>query len=195
VRRVLALILLACTAQAAPGPYARPARIAYLERALAAVRGLDIEPRRALAAELRLGARRRCRADVATPALACLLDVARATCEREPAARRPACHLVADVIVTNQQAESELVDEATRARFVARGGDYRAALDAELRVHHAELAAELALAEPGPDSDLPRRIDRFCAGPRPLAWQRCAAAIVWYIGTYGRQPATPRATP
>ena len=183
----------AAAAPAGERPYARPSRLTYVGRALEAVRGLGAERREALADELQLGARRRCRSGLVTPPVACLLDLAETACAAEPPERRRDCHLVADVILANQVSEDELVDEATRTRLVQQGGDYRAALRAELRLRQAALAAELALAEPGPEGNLPERIDRFCAShDRPLAWQRCAAAIVWYIGSYdGSKPRPP----
>lgn len=173
-------------------PYARPARLAYLADALAAVRALGPSGRRALEDELHQGARRRCRADQGEPTAACLVGLARARCAAEPPARQPACHLAADVALANRLAEPEMVDEATRARFVGQGADYREAMRAELLRRRTTLAAEFALAEPGPDGELPARIDRFCARrDRPLAWQRCAAALVWTVGSYedgGRPP-------
>ena len=179
-----ALLALLLTARPAAAGHGRPDRLAYLSRAVDAVRRLGGEGRGALADAMQTGARRRCRADRGDPSIACLIDLARAHCESQPPPARATCHLAADVVVTNLLSESELVDQATRVRFVTRGGDYRAAMRAELRVRYAALAADFALAEPGRDGDLPARIDRFCARPdRELAWQRCAAALVWYIGT------------
>jgi hypothetical protein len=174
------------TPRPAAADHGRPARVAYLSRAVDAVFRLGSEGRAALADAMAVGARRRCRADRGEPSIACLIDLARAHCQSQPAPARAACHLAADVVVTNLLSESELVDQATRVRFVNRGGDYRAAMRAELRARYAALAADFALAEPGPGSDLPARIDRFCARPdHELAWQRCAAALVWYIGAHG----------
>lgn len=94
-------------------------------------------------------------------------------------------------MLTNQHAEYDLVDEKTRVRLVRTSSDYHAAITAELRAMFALLAAELVLA--GDDGDLATRIDRFCAtreavrcapnarGCVPsLAWQRCAAGLVWF---------------
>ncbi len=178
------LLALLMPGQAA-ADHGRPHRVAYLSRAVDAVRHLGSDGRGALADAMQTGARRRCRSDRGEPSIGCLIDLARTHCESQPPTSRAACHLAADVAVTNLLSESELVDEATRVRFVNRGGDYRAAMRAELRVRYAALAADFALAEPGAAGDLPARIDRFCARPdRELAWQRCAAALVWYIGAH-----------
>jgi len=176
-------LLLALGGAAAAHTYARPGRVAYLARALEAVRQLGVQGRGELAGALQTGARRRCGADRGEPSITCLVDLARAHCEAQPSVRRSACHVAADVVVANLLSESELVDEATRVRFVNQGGDFRAAMRAALLVEYAALAAEFGLAQPGGDVDLPSRIDRFCARPEgTLAWQRCAAALVWYIG-------------
>lgn len=181
----LALLAPFLTPGRAAADHGRRDRVAYLSRAVDAVRHLGGAGRGALSDVMQTGARRRCRADRGEPSIACLIDMARAHCEAQPPAARAACHVAADVVVTNLLSESELVDKATRVRFVSQGGDYRAAMRAELLVRHAALAADLILAEPGADGDLPARIDRFCARPdRELAWQRCAAALVWYIGAH-----------
>ncbi len=184
--RCLGLALVALlTPRAAAADHDRANRVAYLSRAVNAVRHLGSEGRGALADAMQTGARRRCRADRGEPSIACLIDLARTHCESQPPPARAACHLAADVVVTNLLSESELVNEATRVRFVNQGGDYRAAMHAELRVRYAALAADFGLAGPGVAGDLPARIDRFCARPdRELAWQRCAAALVWYIGAH-----------
>jgi hypothetical protein len=170
-------------AQPAPAPYAREARVAYLASALDAMRALGGAGRTELERALYQGARASCRAALATPSIGCTIDVAHAACDPRPDAA--ACLVAADVILVNQRAENEWLDDATRMQLVGASTDYHTALLAELDVEHGALAAELALAEPraltGPT--LPARIDRFCAyRERGPDWQRCAAALVWYIG-------------
>ena len=191
----VAIALAALGALAAPAAadpsYARPARLAYLAGALRAVGELGAE-RDALDDALHTDARRRCRADATQPSVACLIDAARARCDGGSPTSRPACHRAADVALTNLLSESELVDEATRVRLVSAGGDYRAAMRVELARRRAALVADMALSQPGADAELPARIDRYCAArERALAWQRCAAAIVWYIGGYPRTGDAP----
>jgi hypothetical protein len=177
--RLLVLVALLLAAPAwAGGEYARPRRVAYLDRALAALRSLGAGGRRSLEEEVHAGARRRCRADRQTPSITCLIEVAGATCGARPVAARASCHLAADVIVTNLLAEEEMVDEGTRARLVGQG-DYRGRLRAALAARHRTLAADLVLAQPA--GALPDRIDRFCTDAGELAWQRCAAALLWYL--------------
>ncbi len=175
---VLAICLLAGVAAAEP---ARDARVAHLAQALAE---LQADPR-ALERVLYDAGRARCGT---TPTTACLIAVAREVA--------PARLAAADVIVTNLHAEHDLLDQATRVRLVRTSSDYHTGVLAELRAKYAILAAELVLAEP--DDNLAARIDRFCAlrdqtarrcapgAPACLgsiAYQRCAAGLVWFAST------------
>jgi hypothetical protein len=176
-------------AQPAAAPYARTSRVAYLAAALDAVRALGAAGRTELERALYQGARTSCRAALATPAIGCTIDVAHATCD--PRADAAACLVAADVILTNQRAETEWVDEAARMQLIGASTDYHTAVLGALDVRHGALAAELVLAEPAAltAATLPARIDRFCTrrdgGPD---WQRCAAALVWYVGSRGDIP-------
>jgi hypothetical protein len=157
--------------------YEPPTRVDYLAHALAAVRGLGADGRAALDDALYQGARRACHADQVTPAIACQLELARATCTT------PDCALAADVILTNQRSENEFVDEATRMNILGSAADFHVGLRAELANRYAALAADFALAAPGADAELPARIDRFCSHrEQDPSWQRCAAALIWWIG-------------
>jgi hypothetical protein len=178
----------------APGPYAEPVRTAHLQRALDALRALGDAGGQALDRELHAAVRARCRPTGSRPpATSCMALAARGICDRRP---DPAgCAAAADIVLTNQHAEPDLLDEATRLRLVRTSADYHAAVLGELRARSALLAAELALAAPQADA---AAIDRFCverdrAGsacdPRAalcvpsLPWQRCAAALIWFVST------------
>jgi hypothetical protein len=190
---VRAWILVIAVAGLARGDgYARDHRVAHLALALAELRAADPRPfERALHEGVRAG----CRTANRPPTTACMAGVARALC------RTPGCLAAADIVLANQHAEADLIDEATRMRFVQRGGEYHAAVLAELARRYALLAAELAMFAPR-DPDLAGRIDRFCARRDEavhrcgddraarscipsLPWQRCAAGLVWYIATAG----------
>src|SRR5688572_9650977 len=123
----LLLVLLAAS-PAAAGPYAQDQRVDAVGRALAAVRGLGASGRAALEQELYEGGRTVCRAGMGVPPLSCLLRMAKKVCDARPAAARDACHRVADVLVTNALAETELVNEAERMKLLASAPDFRAAL-------------------------------------------------------------------
>jgi hypothetical protein len=156
--------------------YAAAPRVEYLGRALAAVQALGADGRAALEQEMDEGVRTKCRADAQTPAIACQVELARSVC----AGRGDECLLAADVISTNRRSENELVDEATRVRILGESADFRVGLRAELDARYAALAAELALTS---GADLAVRIDRLCSHREAdPSWQRCAAALIWYIG-------------
>jgi hypothetical protein len=172
-------------AQPAPGPYVATARAAHLARALAAGRALGADGRTALERELYDQGRSSCRATTDLPAAACMIERARAACATRP--DRDGCLAFADAIIVNQRAETEVVDRATRMRVVAGAPDYHDGMLAEVAKHAATLAADLVLADPAPlgadPAAVAARIDRFCAGRATPDYQRCAAALVWYIAT------------
>jgi hypothetical protein len=163
-------------------------RVGHLALALDAVHGLGPAGRDQLARDLYDASRTRCHADVATPTTACLVEAARALC------RDDSCKAAADVIVANLRASPDWIDEATRAKLVRSSADYRAALFGELQHRFGALAAELALAN-GRDAaaidKLCRERDRAvhaCRDDDPtcvpsLPWSRCAAALVWFVGS------------
>jgi hypothetical protein len=167
---------------------ARADRIEYLSRALSAVHDLGAR-RDQLERDLYDASRTRCHADVAQPTTACIADAAAALCRGDTA-----CEAAADVVTANLRASSDWLDEATRAKLVRSSTDYRVALFAELQHRFGALAAELALSN-GHDA---RAIDKLCRerdravhacrddDPTcvpSLPWSRCAAALVWFVGS------------
>jgi hypothetical protein len=169
-------------------------RVEQVTRALAAVRGLGPAGRDRLDRELYTAARAQCRADTATPAVTCLITAARSACATDP--DRARCAAAADVVITNLRASKALVDEPTRIRLARSSTDYRVALAAELRRRYAILAAELVLGGAGPAREA-AAIDALCmhrdreihacepgdaACVPSLAWSRCVAALVWFVG-------------
>lgn len=185
---LILLVLTAATATAEP-MYASTARVAHLRAALDALAKVD---RKGLELELHTAVRTRCRANTTRAATGCMIEVGRAVCAGKP--DRAACLAAADVMLTNQHAETDLVDDATRMKLVRGSSDYHAAIGAELWAIYALLASELALA---PQAGEPAaRIDAFCTGRDhsvhacepgakacvpSLAYQRCAAGLVWFV--------------
>jgi len=175
-------------------------RAAYVARALAAVRALGPDGRAALDRAVYDATRARCRTDAGPAPARCSIDAAKSACETAP--DQTSCDAAADVIATNLRGVSELVDDATKARLVRGSTDYHAALAAELLHRYALLATELAISSRA-DPEAPETIDQFCAhrDERPhtcepgdaacipsLAWPRCVAALVWYVGSVGAAP-------
>jgi len=186
----LVLALTQAHAQAPADTYERTARVAHLAAALAALRDLGDAGRLALERELHDAVRLRCKTG-ARPA--CMIDVARELCSTRVAVA--ACTAATDVMLTNQHAEHDLLDAQTRARLVRTSTDYHAAVLAELTTIYRLLAGELVLAA-HPDREVPAQIDRFCAARDEIArrcepgatacvgsiaYQRCAAGLIWFI--------------
>jgi hypothetical protein len=179
---IVALVALHSGAHADAPSYARDRRVAYIDRALGALRSMAPAATTALEDALQAGARSQCKAAYGRPPVNCLVQVAQSHCEARPPGERISCHLVADVALANLLGESELIDDKTRIGLMNESGGFRAAMRAELRRRYATLAAEMALTTT--HAAAAEQIDAFCAGTRrTLPWQRCAAAIVWYVGS------------
>lgn len=166
------------------GPPSRAARVA---RQLQALETTPEQTRESLRHQLLGRARASCGANVSLPPLACLEAEADKTCS--PRADQTRCLLIADLVWVNYLARDEWLGPNRRRSIIERGGDVRAALEAATQRAYARLAADFALGGKG---QLPAAIDGYClegrAKVRVLPWNRCVAALVWYIGTNaGRQ--------
>jgi hypothetical protein len=100
------------------------------------------------------------------------------------------------VLLTNQHAEPDLIDDQTRMKLLRGSTDFHAAVLAALEAKYALLAAELALVPQA--TDRAAQIDGFCTtrdrevhscepGEKAcipsIAYQRCAAGLAWYVVT------------
>ncbi len=186
---VVAGLLVSPTAAADP-TYAEMARVAHLRSSLDALAKLGTA-RGALEIELNNAVRTKCRINTTRPATSCMIEVGQAICAVRP--DRAACVAAADIMLTNQHAETDLIDDVTRMKLVRGSTDYHAAIGAELWARYALLASELVLAPPGEPAG---RIDAFCVGRdrtvhacepgakacvASVAYQRCAAGLVWFL--------------
>jgi hypothetical protein len=169
------------------------ARVAHIAKALAELTSDAIALDRTIYEAVRL----QCK----PVTLACMLTVARARCAER------GCMAAADVIVTNQHAERDVLDDMTRMKLVRTTSDYHAAVLAEVREKvQRVLAAELVLARPAPS--VAARIDRVCVERDHVAarrcergtpacvasvpYNRCVAALVWFVSTESRTEDGPR---
>lgn len=190
----LAIALLPAIAAAEP-TYAESARVAHLRASMDALAKLGPE-RATLERELNEAVRTKCRVNATRPATSCMIEVGRATCASK--AERATCIAAADIMLTNQHAETDLLDDVTRMRLVRGSTDYHAAVLAEMWARQALLASELVLAPPAEPA---ARLDAFCIGRDrtahacepgakacvpSLAYQRCAAGLVWFLANQER---------
>jgi hypothetical protein len=189
VRALVLLLALAATARAEP-TYAGTARVAHLRASLDALAKLGAQ-RGPLEIELNNAVRTKCRINTTRPATSCMIEVGRAICAAKP--DRATCIAAADVMLTNQHAETDMIDDITRMKLVRGSTDYHAAIGAEMWARFALLASELVLAPPAEPAT---RIDAFCVGRdravhacepgakaciASVAYQRCAAGLVWFL--------------
>jgi hypothetical protein len=174
--------------------YAPEQRVAYLAAALEALASIDASTLRDTERYIYLVERNQCQAPIAALRLGCLLEAAGRSCRQRAAAQRAACDAISDILITNRLSEGEFVSRKTRYDLMSKASDYREAMVRALRRRYATLALELGLSDPETRrADQPEKlaaaIDKYClevASTRSMAWQHCAAALVWFIGTSTR---------
>lgn len=194
IRAVVAAGLIAALAPAPAGAdsgYGEKARIAYLGAQLEAIRATGAADLATLADEIYQGGRSKCQTASTRLRIACLIELGREVCALRPGTR---CMLIADVIVTNLLGENQFVDREARFEIMSAADDFRPALVHELRARYAALVTEMVVSrELAAAPDLNAGIDRFCIAyghARELPWQRCVAAIIWYVGTEEKRTET-----
>ena len=195
--RALWLLAFAVVSWSVPGaradqPVDPGERAVYAGRALAALRAMDRDRLDGIRRHLYDASRGPCASSFANLRLECLLRAARARCAREPAVRRVPCDLASDVIVTNRMSEGDFVSNRLRYELMKNNEDFTAALLRELASRYAVLTVEFTLSRHFVDPGDPAPgVARYCvehADARDLSWQRCVAAIVWYIAVDGGSP-------
>lgn len=188
------IAVLAPTPAGADTGYVEAARIAYLGAQLEAIRTSSAADLTALEDEIYQGGRSKCQTASTRLRITCLIELGRETCALRPEAGRARCRLLADVIVTNLLGENQFVDREARFEIMSAADDFRPALIRELRARYAVLVTEMVVSrELGAAPDLNTGIDRFCIAyghARELPWQRCVAAIIWYVGTEEKRTET-----
>lgn len=181
------------TAVAAP-VYEAGARVDYIAGALDALASVSDEFLADTYHYLYVVERNQCQAPTHSLAVGCLLEAARRSCrQRDPALREP-CHRVSDVIITNRLSEKQFLPRRERYAIMRTHTHYRRALVVELRRRYAALVTEMTMTQVGVGAADDRRalaeaIESYCqdnASARDLSWQHCAAAVVWFVGTSGR---------
>jgi len=178
------LIIAAVIAATPPARYEEAVRAAHLEQALTAIQEAKpavLNQGQAYASAMERSA---CSSDNERLRADCLITAARRFCKSGAGrAEGKRCPLFMDVIASNVLAERELISTAQRYQIMRREKDFRKAINRQLQHRYGTLAVELRLA--GSEGPLGARIDRFCqatADRSNLAWQTCAAALVWFIG-------------
>ena len=181
----LALLLL--LAAYAPGD-----RKTYLVEAMEAIRRAPPEKLTDAANYLRTMDRNKCRSTIRRLRVQCLIEAAARNCRSiSDGAKRQECTLYSDIIVTSVVAENRMISQERRYEIMQQHRDYRRALRSELQRLYGSLAAGFRLSDhyncDAEDAGcLAGAIDSYCsdqADRQNLAWQHCAAGLVWFIGT------------
>jgi hypothetical protein len=175
--------------------YAPGDRTAYLSGAIDALRAADSAKVGDASSYLRTMDRNKCRSAFRRLRVQCLIQAAAKNCRGLEAERQQQCTLYSDIIVTTVLAEQQLIPEERRFEIMQNHSDYRAAFRVEVRRIYGSLAAGFRLSQhyrckPGDTGCLAQAIDAYCidqADRQNLAWQHCAAGLVWFIGTAARE--------
>lgn len=191
MKRALVLVCIATTAHADTSP-GREERVAYITSVLDALDASDPSMLANTASYIQVTERNKCQAPVESLRVGCLLEAASRNCHNQK--ERDHCNRASDVIVTNRLSEKLFLPTDVRFKIMEKASDYRVALQRELRRRYALLVAELVMTPHWPGSkatstQLATGIEAFCrdvAGSRDMSWQYCVGAVVWFIGTDGK---------
>jgi hypothetical protein len=168
-----------------PTAYRADARVATIERVLAAIAETPAPILRQGVEAARTLARGACSAGSERLRVECMIVAAQRYC-RELPAPDARCPMYMDIVVSNVFADERLIPLDRRYAIVRANTDYRAALAAELRRIQAELAVDFRL-QMGPAqgrSDLAAGIDRYCratADKTTFPYQICVSSLAFYI--------------
>jgi hypothetical protein len=161
-------------------------RVAYLTGALAAVRDTPAETLAQGNEYARALARGACSSSVQRLKVECLMTAARRYCHNRGAAEAARCDVYMDVVTSNVLADEQLISAEKRYRMMRQFKDYRRELARETRRFQGALAADfrMRMGEASDDAAMAQHIDQYClttSDETNLAWQTCAAALVWFV--------------
>jgi hypothetical protein len=173
--------------------YSPDARAIYISSALEAIEDADKKTLADASNYISAMDRNRCRSAFRRLRAQCLIDAAARNCKSLPADKREPCAIYLDIVVTNTLAEQQMLSEAERHAIMEKNRDYKSALRLELQRRYGSLAAGFRLSKyyscgagSANRACLAAAIDGYCrdqADQQTLAWQHCAAALVWFIAT------------
>jgi hypothetical protein len=167
-------------------PYRAEARVAHIERVLAAV----VETPRSLLLQgrdyARTLARGACSAGEQRLRVECMMVAVQRYCHDLGGAEVARCPLAMDVVVSNVLADENLIPLERRYEIVQANADSRGALAAELRRIQGRLAVDFRLAtgDARTSNVLAANIDRYClatADTTKFSYQTCVSSLVWFI--------------
>jgi hypothetical protein len=162
-------------------------RVAYIERALGALRET---PKAALAQAseyVHVLGRSSCASGVERLKVECLMTASRLYCKKGGDDKQR-CLIDMDVIVSRLLGDAGLISTEKRYQIMSHTKDYRRELARESRRIAGALAADfrLRMGEAGSDALLAKNIDGYCLATgdeNAMAWQTCVSSLVWFIAT------------
>jgi hypothetical protein len=162
-------------------------RVAYVERALAALRATPPEQLAAADDYAHVLGRSTCSSAVERLKVECLMTASRLYCKKHGGDVQR-CQLDMDVVDSRLLGDAQLIPTEKRYQIMTHYKDYRRELARESRRLAGALAVDFRLrtGEAGSDAELARNIDRYCLASgddNAMPWQSCVASLAWFIVT------------
>jgi hypothetical protein len=162
-------------------------RVAYLERALAALRATPPQALAQAANYAQVMSRSSCASEVLRLKVECLMTASRTFC-RKKGGDAQRCAADMDVVVAKLLGDAQLIPAERRYQIMMHTKDYRGELARESRRLAGALAVEfrLKMGEAKSDAQLARNVDQYClasSDENAMPWQACASSLLWFVVT------------
>jgi hypothetical protein len=159
-------------------------RVAYLERALAALRATPPAELQQATDYAHVLNRSSCASAVERLKIECLMTASRQYCKKRGSdAQRCAADM--DVVVSRMLGDAQRISTEQRYQIMTHYKDYRRELARESRRLAGALAVEfrLQMGDAANDAELARKLDQYCLDQNDMPWQTCASSLLWFIVT------------
>jgi hypothetical protein len=182
VTRALAAVCLLAASGHAVETHGAAERVAWIERALAALRATPPEALAEATRYAQVMSRSSCASETERLAIECLMTAMRQYCRK----KGDSCTLVFDVILARLLGDAQRIPVEKRYQIMTRKRDYHRELERESRQLAGALAVDFRLRT-GParsDAQLARNLDQYCltaSDDNEMPWQACVSSLVWFI--------------
>jgi hypothetical protein len=172
--------------------YSAPARVQYLNQAIMAFKVADKELINNTQQFLRNQNRYACSAQSEQLKIQCLIQQATASCEGGKKNLINECKIISDVVVSNLIEEKTMLPKNTLNKLLRSMSGSRDMMLNAINGRYARLTSDFILASKNKchsldETCLSAEINKFCterSNRKTIAWQGCAGAIVWFIGSH-----------
>jgi hypothetical protein len=197
VRRALLFAVCALAVAAATAPVAAEEthraelRVAYIERALAALRETPPSALAQASDYAHVLGRSTCSSVVQRLKVECLMTASRTYCKKKSSDEPQRCQVDMDVIVSKMLGDTEQLSTEKRYQIMTHYKDWRHELARQSRQQGGTLAVDFRLrtGEGGSDAIVAKSIDQYClatADENAMPWQTCVSSLLWFIATEAR---------